>query len=247
MEEEFDLREALTTGERLEEIIARASINKEFLKEVIQLLDDDLWTVQKNALRVVVEVIKEMPEFHESLLTKLMVMLRRSEAVPLTQEIARAFGVLAEVAPEKARKVVPVIFANYRLGDPKIKVNSIYVLEEIMKTKPSLLGNVFKDIGFMLVSKDTAEKLAALNFISALGEKGLRYVTPFLPKLFALLQDPDELVRTSAVETLVVLGEKNDKLRKVVISKLQSIEEDNSELVQKKLREGLKRLLLLEG
>jgi len=246
MEEEFDLREALATGERLQEIVARASIDREFLKEVLGLLDDDLWTVQKNALRVVVEVLRDMPELHDSLLTKLMVMLRKSEAVPLTQEIARAFGVLAEIAPEKVSRVVPVIFANYRIGDPKIKVNSTYVLEEIMKARPSLLGNVFRDIGFMLISKDTSDKLAALNFIAALSENGLRYVTPFLPKLFALLQDEDELVRASAVETLVALGEKNDKLRKVVMSKLQSIEDDKSELVQKKLREGMKRLLLLE-
>ncbi|MEO2151211.1 MAG: PH0542 domain-containing protein, partial [Thermococcus sp.] len=139
MDEEFDLREALATGEGLQEVIARATVNKEFLKKVIELLDDDLWTVQKNALRVVVEVLSDMPELHDSLITKLMVMLRKSEAVPLTQEIARAFGVLAEIAPGKVAKIVPVIFANYRVGDPKIKVNATYVLEEIMRVRPSLL------------------------------------------------------------------------------------------------------------
>lgn len=245
MDEEFDLREALATGEGIEEVIARATVNREFLKEVIALLDDDLWTVQKNALRVVVEVLRDMPELHDSLITKLMVMLRKSEAVPLTQEIARAFGVLAEVAPERVAKVVPVIFANYRVGDPKIKVNATYVLEEIMRVKPNLLGNVFRDIGFMLTSKETSDRLAALNFILALSENGTRYITPFLPRLFALLHDKNELVRASAVETLVALGETNERLRKIVISKLGEIQDDRSELVQKKLKEGLSRLVLL--
>ncbi|WP_297469969.1 PH0542 domain-containing protein [Thermococcus sp.] len=246
MGEEFDLREALATGDRLQEVIAWATVNREFLKDVIELLDDDLWTVQKNALKVVVEVLRDMPELHDSLITKLMVMLRKSEAVPLTQEIARAFGVLADVAPEKVSKVVPVIFANYRVGDPKIKVNATYVLEEIMRVRPSLLGNVFRDIGFMLTSKETSDKLAALNFILALSENGMKYITPFLPKLFALLHDKNELVRASAVETLVALGEKNEKLRKIVMSKLEEITDDRSELVQKKLKEGFSRLVMLE-
>ena len=247
MDEEFDIREALATGDGLQEVIARATVNREFLKEIIELLDDDLWTVQKNALRVVVETIRDIPELHEPLITKLMVMLRKSEAIPLTQEIARAFGVLAEVAPEKVSRVVPVIFANYRVGDPKVKVNATYVLEEIMRVRPGLLGNVFRDIGFMLTSKETSDKLAALNFILALSENGMRYVTPFLPKLFALLNDKNELVRASAVETLVALGEKNEKLRKIVMSKLEEVKEDRSELVRKKLREGLSKLTLLEG
>lgn len=246
MDEEFDLREALATGEGIQDVIVRATVDKEFLKKVVELLDDDLWTVQKNALRVVIEAMRDMPELHDSLITKLMVMLRRSEAVPLTQEIARAFGVLAEIAPEKVAKVTPVIFANYRVGDPKIKVNATYVLEEILRARPSLLGNVLRDISFMLTSKETSDKLAALNFILALSDKGIKYVTPFLPKLFMLLHDKNELVRASAVETLVALGEANEKLRKIVLSKLEEIKDDRSELVQRKVKDGISRLILLE-
>ncbi len=139
MEEELDVREALATGEHMDELIVKATMDREFLKEVLKYLDDDLWTVQKNALRVVIEALREVPELHESLITKLMVMLRKSEAIPLTQEIARAFGVMAEVDPQKVSKVVPAVFANYRVGDPKIKVNMAYVLEEIIRVKPSLL------------------------------------------------------------------------------------------------------------
>lgn len=133
MEKELDLREVLATGEQIQEIIARAIIDREFLKEVISLLDDDLWTVQKNALRVISAIMEEIPSLQEALVTKLMVMVRKSEAVPLTQEIARTFGLLARINPEEVRKVVPIIFANYRLGDPKIKINMTYVLEEIMR------------------------------------------------------------------------------------------------------------------
>lgn len=245
MEEELDVREALATGEHMDELIVKATMDREFLKEVLKYLDDDLWTVQKNALRVVIEALREVPELHESLITKLMVMLRKSEAVPLTQEIARAFGVMAEVDPQKVSKVVPAVFANYRVGDPKIKVNMAYVLEEIIRVKPSLLGNVFRDIGYMLVSKDSTDKLTALNFISALGENGLRYVTPFLPKLFALLHDRDEIVRASAVETLVHIAELNPKLRKIIRSKLEEMDE-RSDLVRRKIEEGLTRLTILE-
>ncbi len=245
MEEELDVRESLATGEHMDELIVKATMDREFLKEVLKYLDDDLWTVQKNALRVVIEALREVPELHESLITKLMVMLRKSEAVPLTQEIARAFGVMAEVDPQKVSKVVPAVFANYRVGDPKIKVNMAYVLEEIIRVKPSLLGNVFRDIGYMLVSKDSTDKLTALNFISALGENGLRYVTPFLPKLFALLHDRDEIVRASAVETLVHIAELNPKLRKIIRSKLEEMDE-RSDLVRRKIEEGLTRLTILE-
>ncbi len=245
MKEELDVREALATGEHMDELIVKATMDREFLKEVLKYLDDDLWTVQKNALRVVIEALREVPELHESLITKLMVMLRKSEAVPLTQEIARAFGVMAKVDPQKVSKVVPAVFANYRVGDPKIKVNMAYVLEEIIRVKPSLLGNVFRDIGYMLVSKDSTDKLTALNFISALGENGLRYVTPFLPKLFALLHDRDEIVRASAVETLVHIAELNPKLRKIIRSKLEEMDE-RSDLVRKKIEEGLTRLTILE-
>ena len=245
MEEELDVREALATGEHMDELIVKATMDREFLKEVLKYLDDDLWTVQKNALRVVIEALREVPELHESLITKLMVMLRKSEAIPLTQEIARAFGVMAEVDPQKVSKVVPAVFANYRVGDPKIKVNMAYVLEEIIRVKPSLLGNVFRDIGYMLVSKDSTDKLTALNFISALGENGLRYVTPFLPKLFALLHDRDEIVRASAVETLVHIAELNPKLRKIIRSKLEEMDE-RSDLVRRKIEEGLTRLTILE-
>ena len=245
MEEELDIREALATGEHIDELIVQATHNKEFLKKIIQYLDDDLWIVQKNALRIVVEAIKDIPELHESLITKLMVMLRKSEAIPLTQEIARAFGVLVKINPEKVARVIPAIFANYRIGDPKIKVNMAYVLEEIMRVNPLLLGNVFKDISYMLTSKETTEKLTALNFISALGENGLRYITPFLPKLFALLHDKDEIVRASTVETLIHMAKLNSKLRKIILSKLEEID-DESELVSKKVKEGLIKLTTLE-
>lgn len=245
MEEELDVREALATGERMDELIVKATVDKEFLKEILKYLDDDLWTVQKNALRVVIEALRESPELHDSLITKLMVMLRKSEAVPLTQEIARAFGVLADIDPEKVSKVVPAIFANYRVGDPKIKVNMAYVLEEIIRVRPSLLGNVFRDIGYMLVSKDNTDKLTALNFISALGENGLRYVTPFLPKMLALLYDKDEIVRASTVETLIHVAELNPKLRKIIRSKLEEMDE-RSDLVRKKIEDGLTKLTILE-
>ncbi|NJE02501.1 PH0542 domain-containing protein [Thermococcus sp. JdF3] len=245
MDGELDIREALATGEGVEEVLIRATASKETLKEVLLLLDDDLWTVQKNALRVIVEVVKDMPELHESLITKLMVMLRRSEAVPLTQEIARAFGVLAEVVPDTVSRVLPAIFANYRVGDPKIKVNMAYVLEEIMRVKPALLGNIFRDIGYMLTSRDTTDKLTALNFISALGENGIRYVSPFLPKLFSLLHDRDEVVRASTVETLVRIAELNEKLRKIIQAKLEEVD-DRSDLVTKKVEEGLTRLAILD-
>jgi len=245
MEEELDIREALATGEHIDELIMQATLNRDFLKRIIQYLDDDLWIVQKNALRIVVEAIKDIPELHESLITKLMVMLRKSEAIPLTQEIARAFGVLVKINPEKVAKVIPAIFANYRIGDPKIKVNMAYVLEEIMRVNPLLLGNVFKDISYMLTSKETTEKLTALNFISALGENGLRYITPFLPKLFALLHDKDEIVRASTVETLIHMAKLNSKLRKIILSKLEEID-DESELVSKKVKEGLIKLTTLE-
>ena len=245
MEEELDIREALATGEHIDELIMQATLNRDFLKRIIQYLDDDLWIVQKNALRIVVEAIKDIPELHESLITKLMVMLRKSEAIPLTQEIARAFGVLVKINPEKVAKVIPAIFANYRIGDPKIKVNMAYVLEEIMRVNPLLLGNVFKDISYMLTSKETTEKLTALNFISALGENGLRYITPFLPKLFALLHDKDEIVRASTVETLIHMAKLNSKLRKIILSKLEEMD-DESELVSKKVKEGLIKLTTLE-
>ena len=245
MEEELDIREALATGEHIDELIMQATLNRDFLKRIIQYLDDDLWIVQKNALRIVVEAIKDIPELHESLITKLMVMLRKSEAIPLTQEIARAFGVLVKINPEKVAKVIPAIFANYRIGDPKIKVNMAYVLEEIMRVNPLLLGNIFRDISYMLTSKETTEKLTALNFISALGENGLRYITPFLPKLFALLHDNDEIVRASTVETLIHVAELNPKLRKIILSKLEEMN-DESELVSKRIKEGLVKLTTLE-
>lgn len=246
MEEELDIREALATSEHIDELIVQATLNREFLKRIIQYLDDDLWIVQKNALRVVVEVIKDIPELHESLITKLMVMVRKSEAIPLTQEIARAFGILVKINPEKVAKVIPAIFANYRIGDPKVKVNMAYVLEEIMRVDPLLLGNIFRDISYMLTSKETAEKLIALNFISALGENGLRYITPFLPKLLALLHDEDEIVRASTVETLIYMAKLNPKLRKIIISKLEEMD-DESELVRKKVEEGLVKLTALES
>ena len=246
MEEERDLREALATGEKLDDIIIRASVDENLRKRVIELLDDDLWTVQKNALKVILSLEDLSEEFYDQLISKLMVMIRRSEAVPLTQEIAKGFGILSKKFPEKIRRVIPVIFANYRIGDPKIKINMAYVLEEIMRQNPTLLTNVFRDISFMLSSREATDKLTALNFVAALAENGTRYVTPFLPKLFLLLDDRDELVRASTVEVLLGIAGSNEKLKGIIISKLEEYSNDPSPLVRKKIEEGLLRLRFLK-
>ncbi|NJE62584.1 PH0542 domain-containing protein [Thermococcus sp. 21S7] len=242
--EEAELREALASGEKLDEIIVKASVSREFLEKVVTFLDDDLWIAQKNALKVIMAVQELPPGFYDALINKLVAMILKSEAVPLTQEIARAFGELSVRHPEKVSKAIPVIFANYRIGDPKVKVNMAYVLEEIMRANPKLLGNVFRDISYMLCSKESADKLTALNFISALGENGLRYVTPFLPKIFMLLHDGDEVVRASTVEVLVQMASVNPKLKKIIISKLEESQDDRSPLVKRKIEEGLLTLRL---
>lgn len=245
MEEELDIREILASGKELDKILVYAMRDKEVLKQVISYLDDDLWIVAKNALLVLLEVAKEKPELYEPLISKLMVMIRKSEAVPLTQEIARAFGVLSKEKPEMVRKVVPIIFASYWIGSWKIRVNMGYVLEEIMRANPLLLGDMIKDISHLLTSKESADKLAALNFISALSENGFRYISPFLPKLLNLLYDKDPIVRAAAVETLVELGAKNKGFRKIVLAKLQDLEDTDS-LVNRKIKEGISRLSLRE-
>ncbi len=246
MEEELDVREALATGEKLDEVIVRASYDKEILDQVIRYLDDDLWTVQKNALIVIMNVIEEHEELIDPLLRKLLVMIRKSEAIPLTLEIAKAIGVLSRIKPELVRGTVPVILANYRIGDPKIRINMAYVLEEIMRNNPRLLGNIAREIASMLTSPDETDRLAALNFISALAENQTRYATPFLPRLLSLLYDRNEIVRISAVETLTELALKSPKFRKIIKVKFQELN-DRSELVMEKVREGLMKITLAES
>ncbi|EEB74312.1 sister chromatid cohesion protein PDS5 [Thermococcus sp. AM4] len=246
MEEELDVREALATGEKLDEVIVRASYDKDVLDQVIKYLDDDLWIVQKNALIVIMNVIEDHEELIDPLLRKLLVMIRKSEAIPLTLEIARAIGVLSRIKPELVRGAVPVILANYRIGDPKIRINMAYVLEEIMRNNPRLLGNIAREIASMLTSPDETDRLAALNFISALAENQTRYATPFLPRLLSLLYDRNEIVRISAVETLTELALKSPKFRKIIKVKFQELN-DRSELVMEKVKEGLMRIALAES
>lgn len=249
-EGEIDLREALATGEGLDELMVRASYDREFLEELIKYLDDDLWIVQKNSLIVIMNAVEDSAEEYEELfdplLRKLLVMIRKSEAVPLTMEIARAIGALSKLKPNLVKNAVPVLFANYRIGDPKIKINMAYVLEEIMRQNPVLLGNMLRDIVALLNSPDQTDRLAALNFISALGENSSRYITPFLPRLLALLYDRDEIVRASVVETLTEIAIHSPKFRKIIKVKLTELD-DRSELVTSKVREGLKRIALAEA
>ncbi|WP_010477626.1 PH0542 domain-containing protein [Thermococcus zilligii] len=244
--EDADLREALATGEDLDELIVRASHDGEFLRELIKYLDDDLWIVQKNSLMVIMSAIGEHEELFDPLLRKLLTMIRKSEAIPLTIEIAKAVGLLSKLKPDLVKNTVPVLFANYRVGDPKIKVNMTYVLEEIMRQNPVLFGNMFRDITALLNSPDETDRLAALNFISALGENGSRYVTPFLPKLLALLYDRDEVVRASAVETLTDVAVNNPKFRNIIKTKLSELR-DRSGLVIIKVQEGLRKIALAEA
>lgn len=245
-EEELDIRESLASGEGLEEVVLRASYDKEFLKEVIKYLDDDLWIVQKNAITVILSVLEDHEEIAEPFFRKLMVLIRKSEAVPLTLEIARAVGKLAKLRPDVVRTSVPVLFANYRIGDPKIKVNMAYVLEEIMRQNPVLLGNIVREIASMLSSPDETDRLAALSFIEALGENSGRFVTPFLPRLLVLLHDKNELIRAATVETLADIAVSNPKFRKLIKTKLSEMK-DNSELVMKSVMEGLARISLAEA
>ncbi|ASJ02576.1 hypothetical protein A3L09_04535 [Thermococcus profundus] len=244
-EEELDVREALATGERLDEIIVRAAHDRDLLEELIKYLDDDLWTVQKNALIAIVEVIEDYEELFDPLLRKLLVMIRKSEAVPLTIEVARAIGKLSKIKPDLVKNAVPVIFANYRIGDPKIKINMAYVLEEIMRQNPVLIGNMLRDIVNLLNSPDETDRLTALNFISALGENSPRYITPFLPRLLSLLYDKDEIVRASVVETLVEVAVNSPKFRKIIKAKLAELN-DRSELVMGRVRDGLNKIALAE-
>jgi len=245
-EEELDLRELLATGENLDEVIIRSGYDENLLKEIISYLDDDLWTVQKNALIVLMEVLEEHEELYEPLLRKLLVMIRKSEAVPLTLEIARMVGKLSKLKPELVKGAAPIIFANYRIGDPKIKINMAYVIEEIMRENPALLGNIVKDIASMLTSPNEMDRLAALNFIAALGENSGKYVTPFLPRLLSLLHDKNELVRASVVESLAEIAANNRRFRKIIKAKLSELN-DRSELVMKNVREGLMKISLAEA
>ncbi|MDK2869891.1 MAG: hypothetical protein PWP39_1126 [Pyrococcus sp.] len=246
MDEEFDIREALANGEHLEKILIMAKYDEEILKKLIELLDDDLWTVAKNALSIIMIIARSKEELYKPLVKKLFALLKKSEAVPLTQEIARAFGQLAKEKPELIRSMIPVLFANYRIGDEKTRINVSYALEEIAKANPMLMSTIAKDFINMLSSKRREEKLVALSFIEAMGENGFRYVNPFLPRIISLLHDEDEIVRASAVEALVHLATLNDKLRKVIIKRLEEMD-DQSYLVNKVIKEGLSRLLLLES
>ncbi|WP_457753489.1 PH0542 domain-containing protein [Thermococcus sp.] len=245
-EEEFDIRESLATGENLDKIIIKALYDKSVFEEVIRCLDDDLWIVSKNALVVLLEIAKERRGLYKQLLSKLMSLIRKSESVPLTQEIARAFGIIAKEEPSLLRNAIPILFASYRIGNWKIKINMAYVLEEIMRTNPTLLGDIVKDIHDLLSSKDVGDRLAALNFISALGKNSLRYIGPFLPKLLNLLQDPNPVVRAAIVETLVDLAADNPKFRNLVISKLQDLN-DPDPLVNRKIKEGISQLLMKQS
>ncbi len=246
MEEELDIREILATGKGLDELIVRASYDRKVLNEVIKYLDDDLWIVQKNALIVIMNVIEEHEELMDPLVRKLFVMVRKSEAVPLTLEIARTIGLISKIKPDLIQGMVPVILANYRIGDPKIRINMAYILEEIMRNNPKLLGNIVREIASMLTSPDEMDRLVALNFISALADNHARYVTPFLPRLLSLLYDKNEIVRVSAVETLTELAVKNPKLRKIIKAKLQELD-DQSEVVMEKVKEGLTKIALVES
>jgi len=246
MEEELDVREALATGERLGELIVRIEHEDDLLRQVISYLDDDLWIVQKNAIISIMTVVENRRELHDPLLRKLLVMIRKSEAVPLTLEIAKAIGKFSKIRPDLVRRAAPVIFANFRIGDPKIKVNMAYVLEEIMRQNPVLLGNIVREIMGLLSSPDEMDRLAALNFISALGENKGRYVTPFLPRLFALLNEKDELLKVSTIETLSEVAVANPKLRKIIKAKLSEVQE-GSELVMKTLQKGLTQIALAEA
>ncbi|ALM75337.1 PH0542 domain-containing protein [Thermococcus barophilus] len=244
--DELEIREALATGENLDRIIIKALYDDSVLEELMKYLDDDLWIVSKNALITLLEVAKEKKALYRLLLSRLMTLIRKSEAVPLTQEIAKAFGVIAKEKPDLLRKAIPILFASYRIGNWKIKVNMSYVLEEIMRSNPMLLGNIIDDIKNMLSSKETADKLSALNFISALSENDFRYIGPFLPKILNLLYDPNPVVRAAVVETLVELGMKNEKFRVLVLSKLQDLNDEDT-LVRKKISEGISKLLLKEN
>lgn len=245
-EEEFDMREALATGEDLDKVLAYALIHEEYLRELIAYLDDDLWTVAKNALSILLQVAKNQPELYEPMLAKMMVMVRKSESVPLTQEIARAFGQIARARPELVKRVMPVLFASYRIGDIKVRLNMVYVIEEIARSNPHLLRDLVMDIKLLITSKDEEDRLTALNFVTALGENQFSYVRPFLHYLLRLLYDENEVVRASTVESLVILAEKNEKFRKLVLSKLEDIK-DTSELVNRAVKEGMLRLAIKEG
>ncbi|HII60886.1 PH0542 domain-containing protein [Pyrococcus horikoshii] len=245
-EEEFDIREALANGEHLEKILIMAKYDESVLKKLIELLDDDLWTVVKNAISIIMVIAKTREDLYEPMLKKLFSLLKKSEAIPLTQEIAKAFGQMAKEKPELVKSMIPVLFANYRIGDEKTKINVSYALEEIAKANPMLMASIVRDFMSMLSSKNREDKLTALNFIEAMGENSFKYVNPFLPRIINLLHDGDEIVRASAVEALVHLATLNDKLRKVVIKRLEELN-DTSSLVNKTVKEGISRLLLLEG
>ncbi|AFK22189.1 hypothetical protein Py04_0587 [Pyrococcus sp. ST04] len=222
-----------------------AKYEEDVLKKLIELLDDDLWTVAKNALAIIMVIAKSRDDLYEPLIKKLFAMIKKSEAIPLTQEIARAFGQIAKEKPELIRSLIPVLFANYRIGDAKTKINVGYAIEEIARANPELMKSIARDFAEMLVSKRKEDKLAALNFIEAMGENNFRFVSPYLPRIINLLHDKDEVVRASAVEALVHLATLNDKLRKVIIRRLEEFD-DPSDLVMKAVKEGLSKLTLLE-
>lgn len=244
-DEEINIRELLANGEKLEKVLILAESDEKYLNELIRSLDDDLWIVAKNALTVISKLLEKRKELYNPLITKLMGMIRKSEATLLTQEIAKTFGKIAKNNPQLLRKVIPILFANYNIGNWKIKINMAYVIEEIARSNPSLLATIMSDIKEMLLSNDPNDKLVALNFIVALGEHNFAYVNPYLPKLLGMSQDRNEIVRASALEALISLAEKNKKFRKIVLAKLEELD-DPSPLVQKVIQNGMSRLAIKE-
>ncbi|EHR77524.1 hypothetical protein OCC_10474 [Thermococcus litoralis DSM 5473] len=244
-DEEINIRELLANGEDLDKILILAESNEKYLNELIGSLDDDLWIVAKNALSVISELLEKREDLYSPLITKLMGMIRKSEATLLTQEIAKTFGKIAKNNPHLLRKVIPLLFANYNIGNWKIKINMAYVIEEIARNNPSLLMTIMSDIKEMLLSSDPNDKLVALNFIVALGEHNFGYVSPYLPKLLMMAQEKNEVVKASALEALISLAEKNVKFRKIVLAKLEELD-DPSPLVQRIIQNGMSKLIMKE-
>jgi len=244
-DEEVNIRELLATGEDLDKVFLLAEKDGKYFNKLIESLDDDLWIVAKNALVVISKFIENREDLHHPLVTKLMGIIRKSEATLLTQEVAKTFGKIAKQNPKLIRRVIPLLFANYNVGNWKIKINMVYVIEEIARNNPSLLTTIMRDIKEMLLSTDSNDKLVALNFVAALGEHNFVYVNPYLPKLLTMLYEKDEVVRASAIETLISLAEKNSKFRRIVLSKLEELE-DPSPLVQKIAQDGISRLAIKE-
>ncbi|ASJ11154.1 hypothetical protein A3L12_07520 [Thermococcus sp. P6] len=244
-EEEVDIREMLAEGKDLDKLVILARSRDGYFKKLIECLDDDLWVVSKNALVVIRELLEEKDEIQEPLATKLVSMVRKSEATLLTYEIGKTFGKLAVLEPPLIRRMIPILFANYNIGNPKVKINMTYVIEEIARSNPNLLASVIGDVKKMLYSNSRDDILVALNFIAALGGHNFVYVAPYLPRLLDLLHHENEVVRAAAIETLSDLAMNNRKLRKVVIEKLEELNDPDS-LVRRVTRENISKLMAAE-